>query len=46
MWNAEIYNRYGKERMQPSIDLVDRVSFRLRVFFYLDKMSTNEGDNE
>lgn len=25
MWNAEIYNRYGKERIQPSIDLVARV---------------------
>ena len=25
MWNAEIYNRYGKERIQPSIDLVDRI---------------------
>ncbi len=21
MWNAEIYNRYGKERIQPSMDL-------------------------
>lgn len=25
MWNAEIYNRYGKERIQPSIDLVARI---------------------
>lgn len=25
MWNAEIYNRYGKERIQPSIDLVGRI---------------------
>ena len=25
MWNAEIYNRYGKERIQPSIDLVVRI---------------------
>lgn len=25
MWNAEIYNRYGKERIQPSIDLVVRL---------------------
>lgn len=25
MWNAEIYNRYGKERIQSSIDLVDRI---------------------
>lgn len=25
MWNAGIYNRYGKERIQPSIDLVNRI---------------------
>ncbi len=25
MWNAEIYNRYGKESIQPSIDLVGRI---------------------
>lgn len=25
MWNAEIYNCYGKERIQPSIDLVGRI---------------------
>lgn len=25
MWNAEIYNRYGKERVQPSIDLAARI---------------------
>ena len=25
MWNAEVYNRYGKERIQPSIDLVGRI---------------------
>ncbi len=25
MWNAEIYNRYGKERIQPSMDLVVRI---------------------
>ena len=25
MRNAEIYNRYGKERIQPSIDLVGRI---------------------
>lgn len=25
MWNAEIYNRYGKERIEPSIDLVARI---------------------
>lgn len=25
MWNAEIYNRYGKERIQPSVDLVARI---------------------
>lgn len=25
MWNADIYDRYGKERLQPSIDLVNRI---------------------
>lgn len=25
MWNADIYERYGKERLQPSIDLVNRI---------------------
>lgn len=25
MWNAEIYNLYGKERIQPSIDLIARI---------------------
>lgn len=25
MWNADIYNCYGKERIQPSIDLVNRI---------------------
>ena len=25
MWNAEIYNRYGKERIRPSIDLAARI---------------------
>ena len=25
MWNAEIYNRYGKEWIQPSIDFVARI---------------------
>ncbi len=25
MWNAEIYNRYDKERVQPSIDLAARI---------------------
>lgn len=25
MWNADIYNYYGKERIQPSIDLVNRI---------------------
>ena len=25
MWSAEIYNRYGKERMQPSVDLAARI---------------------
>lgn len=28
MWNADVYNRYGKERMQPSMDLVHRISDR------------------
>lgn len=28
MWNAELYNRYGKERIQPSIDLVARIKDR------------------
>ncbi|MCI8371576.1 MAG: methyltransferase domain-containing protein [Lachnospiraceae bacterium] len=28
MWNAESYNRFGKERMQPSIDLVSRLRGR------------------
>lgn len=26
MWNADVYNKYGKERMQPSMDLVHRIS--------------------
>ena len=26
MWNADIYDRFGKERLQPSIDLVNRIS--------------------
>ena len=25
MWNAEIHNRYSKERIQPSIDLATRI---------------------
>lgn len=25
MWNAEIYEKFGKERLQPSIDLVSRL---------------------
>lgn len=25
MWNAELYDRYGKERIQPSADLVNRI---------------------
>ena len=25
MWNADIYNLYGKERLQPSIDLSNRI---------------------
>ena len=25
MWNSEIYNRFGRERIQPSIDLVNRI---------------------
>lgn len=28
MWNAEIYEQYGKERIQPSIDLVNRIRER------------------
>lgn len=27
MWNAEIYNRYGKEWIQPSIDFVARIKY-------------------
>lgn len=26
MWNADIYNRYDKERIQPSVDLAQRLS--------------------
>ena len=26
VWNADIYDRFGKERLQPSIDLIDRIS--------------------
>ncbi|TCL56905.1 trans-aconitate 2-methyltransferase [Kineothrix alysoides] len=26
MWNADVYNQYGKERMQPSIDLANRMN--------------------
>lgn len=26
MWNAEIYNCYGNERIQPSVDLINRIS--------------------
>lgn len=26
MWNADIYDRFGKERLQPSIDLINRIS--------------------
>lgn len=25
MWNSELYNKYGKERIQPSVDLVNRI---------------------
>lgn len=25
MWNAEIYEKFGEERLQPSIDLVSRL---------------------
>ena len=25
MWNADIYDRFGKERLQPSIDLISRI---------------------
>lgn len=25
MWNATMYNCYGQERMQPSIDLVNQI---------------------
>lgn len=28
MWNAELYDRYGKERVQPSVDLVARLKDR------------------
>ncbi len=28
MWNAEIYEKFGKERIQPSIDLVSRLTAR------------------
>lgn len=28
MWNAEIYEKFGKERLQPSIDLVSRLTDR------------------
>ena len=28
MWNAEIYEKFGKERLQPSIDLVSRLKDR------------------
>lgn len=28
MWNADIYNRYNKERIQPSVDLVGRLSHK------------------
>lgn len=30
MWNADIYNKYGKERMQPSMDLVHRISLPIQ----------------
>lgn len=26
MWNAEIYNCYGNERILPSVDLINRIS--------------------
>ena len=26
MWNADIYDRFGKERLQPSIDLINRIN--------------------
>lgn len=29
MWNADIYNRYGKERIQPSIDLANRMDEKI-----------------
>ncbi len=28
MWNADIYNRYNQERIQPSVDLVSRISHK------------------
>ena len=28
MWNAEIYEQFGRERLQPSIDLVSRLAGR------------------
>ena len=28
MWNAGMYNQYGQERMQPSLDLVNRIRER------------------
>lgn len=28
MWNAGMYNQYGQERMQPSLDLVNRIQER------------------
>ncbi len=28
MWDADIYNRYNKERIQPSVDLVSRIGHK------------------
>ncbi|MEL4106337.1 methyltransferase domain-containing protein [Oscillospiraceae bacterium WX1] len=28
MWNAELYNKFGRERLQPSVDLINRLGDR------------------
>jgi trans-aconitate 2-methyltransferase len=35
-WNADLYNRFSKERMQPAIDLVNRIHKQAKINRILD----------
>lgn len=39
MWNAQLYDTFNKERIQPSIDLVNRID---KVWFGTSKSGLRE----